>query len=393
MVDKELEQQSAAYVAEHGYYITVPRLSDVVHLGTPPEPNTQEFNLWRDGDYRALGLQRYGQISQLMDSKQRRFDQALASPTPTWGKNVTSVMTFFDDWNDWLGTAGVALRFAAHFAPRVMARFLLGPAGWLFLAADIANILMTLMSIASPAAILLACVQRKAAYEKMRTLNPFNQRSKAARARKLRRFLPSKGEALEALQTTDNIWGVGLSLGPIMGFAQDVLTGAYRAARGERVTWITPPPPMRQYERKGILHIRNAQILAQAGQFLSDADHFWIYLSLNGAIQMIRPYIELWNPLDKCSGLQHVELRAPTPQYESTKWMLRQNDVLEGEGVGWTGLNKEFATYEELWDFNAWRAADHLMEYATRNRKNIVGAVGCQNAADFGRTVAWLASD
>lgn len=391
--DEEMIQKRAEYTEKHGYYVTVPRLSDVVHLGSPPEPTEDEFNAWRRADHRVLGVARYGEITGLMNNKQRRYDQALASPTPTYGKNVSSVMTFFDDWNDWLGTAAVAMRIGAHFAPRILAKFFLGPAGWLLLAADIAGLMMMLFGLASPLGILQACVARKRYFERVRSMNPFSRESKVGRARKLSKFLPGKGEMIEALQVTDQIWGIGLSLGPLVGFATDVIYGTYRAARGEQVTWRTAPPASRQYERKGLLHVRHAQMMAQVGPLMSDTDHFWFMISMASTMQLLRPYLELWNPLDQCEGLQYVELKAPAPYHPSTKWLLEQNGISGEEGQGWTGLNKQYATYEELWDYNQPRAAARLMEYSIRNRQDTVAMVGVQNAQEFGKTVMYLASD
>ena len=391
--DEEMKQLRSEYVAKEGYHVVLPSLRDIVHISAPRQPSGDEFELWRFDNIRELGVARYGEITDYMNNSSRRYHAALASPTPSYGKNIASVMTFFDDWNDWLGTAAVAMRITAHFAPRVLAKFFLGPAGWLLLAADIAGLMMNLLRLASPSAILQACIARKRFFEGVTRVNPFSRNSRAARANKLKKFLPSKGELIEAAQVTDQIWGIGLCLGPVMGFAQDAISGAYRAYKGEDVTWFTKPPPMREYERKGLLHVRHAQMMAQIGPLLSDEDHFWTYVSLNMAMQLCRPYLEMWNPLDQCEGLQYVELKAPSPTSPATIWLLKQNGISPGEAEGWTGLDKQYATYEELWDYNQPRAAKRLMEYAVRNRQNIVGAIGCQNATEFGQTVMYLASD
>lgn len=376
--DEEYDRKREAYIAKEGYYVSVPRLRDIIHLGRPNEPDKAEFKKWRTGELRKTDPLRHGEITRILDDKRRKRNSFLASPVPTWGKNVASALTFLDDVNDSLGTAGVLCRFAARLAPRVLSRFLLGPVGWLFLAAELAGLILQLMRLP------FTCLPIKRTFHGVAEMNPFSKQAKTRRARKLRRILPGKGELIEMAQTTDNIWGIGLCLGPIIGFAYDALAGTYRAAAGQEVTWLRDPPDLKKHERNTIWAMRNAQIAAAIKELMTEDEHLAMMLALNGATQIIKPYIELWNPLDEVEGLQYAEIQAPIPRYPTTIFVLEEVGIGPGQAVGWPGLDKEYASIEELWDYNQAKAADAIMDFATRNRRSMLGSVGVQNAWEFG---------
>jgi hypothetical protein len=70
--------------------------------------------------------------------------------------------------------------------------------------------------------------------------NPYSQEARAARRFKLGRGSPSLGALLETFQTTDQLYGVGLSFGGIVGAISE---GAYAAelnSRGQPVTVLPP---------------------------------------------------------------------------------------------------------------------------------------------------------
>lgn len=376
--DAEFEKKQAEYIAKEGHYVTIPRLRDIIKLGRIPEPDKAEWKKWKSGELRRTDLLRHGQITRLLNDKRRRRNAALASPMPTWGKNVASVLTFMDDINDTLGTAGVICRFAARLAPRVLSRFLLGPAGWLFLAAEIAGLILQLMRLP------FTCLPGKRTFEAAADMNPFSKKAKTRRARKLRRILPGKGELIEMAQTSNGIWGIGLCLGPALGFVYDVVAGGYRTIRGQKVTWFKDPPPLKEYQKSSVFALRNSQVGAAIKEIMTEDEHLAMMLALNGATQILRAYFETWNPIDEVEGLQYALLPAPRPRYETTIFVLQEVGIGPGEAVGWPGLDKEFATIEELWDQNQEPAADALLDFGRRNNQNYIGAIGCQNAWEFG---------
>ena len=391
------------YTDKYGYYVTVPKLEDVIHIYTPKDPDENEFNDWRERQKyewlirrypqsrkvpdwremadRAMPHHRYSEVSQIIENKRLRARRIAASPMPTLGKNIGSVMTTLDDVNDLLGTCGVVLRFAAWLVPRFAKRFFLGPIGWLFLAADVVGIIMTLFM--SARTIGATCITRKRYLEDLSYLNPFSKEAKTRRARKVRKILPGKGEILEGLQTTDQLFGIGLCLGPLVGFVLDTITGTVRAVKGQKVTWFRDPPDPYKHEKHAMALMRHAHAASLVMDEFTDGEHLALLLALNGATQILNPYMKLWNPLDEVEGLEYALFDAPTPQSPTTRFVLEEMGIDWTQAVGWPGLDKKEATVEELWDAHQHTAAAAFMDFCVRNRRNYVGAIGAQNAFEF----------
>lgn len=382
--NEEMLAKKAAYVAEHGYFISPPKLSDIIHIRIHKEPDDREWRDFKSGSLRTNNPHRHGEIQDLLANKRRRARQIMGSPAPTWLTNVGSVMTFMDDVNDFAGTAAVVCRIAARFAPRVLTRFFLGPAGWLLLIADLFSLMMTLTRLP------IACIVGKRHFESVSDMNPFSKQAKARRAKKLRRVLPGKGEMIEALQVTDQLFGIGLCLGPAVGFAQDIVAGAVRTVRGERVSWHSAPPPPRSHEQNAARVLRFAQTVGLSSDEFSEDDHWLIYMALNGATQVLKPYRDIWDPFDQVDGLEHVLFDAPTPKYDTTRFVLAELGIDAGVNFGWPGLNKKTATLEELWDFYQAPAAERFYDFCIRNRRNALGSSGAQNAFEFAKNMLLL---
>lgn len=399
----EMERKRREYVEKYGYYVTIPGLEEIIHLKAPKEPTQPEFDSWQERrryEYlitrypdsrkvrdwremadRAMPQGRYSEITDLIEDKRLRARRIAASPVPSTVQNIGSVMTFLDDVNDMLGTAGVVMRFAAKLTPRFARRFFLGPAGWLFLAADIAGIIMSLMQTAY--ALPATCLTRKRYLEDLSGVNPFSKKAKTRRARKLRRILPGKGEIIEGLQTTDQLFGVGLCLGPIVGFGLDVISGTVRASRGQKVTWFRKPPDPYNHERRASLMMRHAHAASLIRDEFTEAEHFASLLALNGATQILIPYLKEWNPLDEVEGLEHALLEPPTPEFPTTRFVLEEMGIDWTQAVGWPTINKKEATILELWDADQHTAAKAFWDFCERNRHNDIGMVGAQNAFEF----------
>lgn len=382
--DDEMKAKKAEYVAKHGFYVSPPKLSDVIHVRFHKEPDDREWEEFKSRRLKKANPKRHTEIEDLLQSKRDRYNRMLASPAPTWLTNAGSVMTFFDDINDMAGTLAVVCRIAARFAPRLLTRFFLGPAGWLLLLADIAGFLMALWRLP------LACIASKRHFESMGDFNPFSKKSKARRSRKLKKFLPGKGEMIELLQATDNVFGIGLCLGPIVGFAQDIVAGTVRTVMGEKVGWHGPPPTPRSHETTALRCLRFAQVVGLARDEFTEEEHWLVYVALNAATQVLKPYFELWDPLDQVEGLEHVLFEAPRPQYATTKFILEEFGVDPEASVGWPGLDRKEATAEELWNFYQAPGAKRFYDFCIRNRMNPLGSTGAQNAFEFGKNMLLL---
>ena len=402
--DDKMKRAKAEYVAEHGYEISLPGITEMITLFNPPEPDDAEMELWKKrsraeyliGRWPAstavpkwrkeadipMAHHRYDQIHKIVDRKRARFRRMLASPTPTWMTNIASVMNWFDDVNDTLGTAGVVFRTAAFLLPKFAKRFFLGPAGWLFLGADIFGVLLSLTTslMAAP----FHCTNYKRHIETVRNANPFSQEAKQRRARKLRRFRPSWGEIIEGSQTTDQVFGRGLCLGPILGAAYDIGFGIYKAAAGEKVTLRSPLPRLRAYENLAYKSTRELAALGLAYDELTEEDHFRVIMAAYVSQCAIRATVLQWNPLDQVNGLEHMRIPAEGPKHPSTRYVLEEFGIKPGERIGWPYIDKDYVSYDELWNAYQPHLEHATMNYFIRNRKTEQGLLAAQNAKEAG---------
>jgi hypothetical protein len=212
---EDFEKRRTAYQAKYGNTVNIPGFSDVIHIIPKAGISAEEraAHLW--ATKRGLPSPLTSAQIESLAYKKFRFLKALSSPTPTWMKNAGAVMTVLDNVEDALVTVTVLGRVAAKIAPRLLGRLVPG-LGWVLMGSDILNAL-NFISWAS-----FAAKGGKRKIEGLAEKNPFHAKAAANRAFKLKRAVPTVGEILEILQTTDQLFGVGLCLGGLMGIVTDM---------------------------------------------------------------------------------------------------------------------------------------------------------------------------
>lgn len=143
---------------------------------------------------------------------------------------------------------GVGGRLAARFIPYV---------GWVLLASDLLNLLSFLAMMATPTYALL-CSGPSAALAagvpaalfkqalkretwRAHNLNPFSRQAVTRRALRSAGRLPNLSNLLEVAQTTDQLFGVGVSLGGLVGLLNGLSFGLYEHAQGRTVEFRGAP--------------------------------------------------------------------------------------------------------------------------------------------------------
>jgi len=210
----DFNKRREKYQEKYGTSINIPGFNDVIQIKPKAKISAEEMAAQRFAFKRGLPSPLTDEQQRLLTYKKYRFLKALASPTPTWLKNYGAVATSLDNLEDALVTIVVAGRIAVKIAPR-----LLGKAvpllGWLLTGSDILNA-VNLFSY-------LRVTKRgcKGVPEDLAERNPFHAKAKANRVTRLKRTMPTIGEILEILQTTDQLLGTGLCLGGLMGMVWD----------------------------------------------------------------------------------------------------------------------------------------------------------------------------
>jgi hypothetical protein len=385
----EFERKKAAYVAKYGYTMHIPGFSDIVKFDIKPPPTEYEIYHYKLGHKYTLGYDRYMEIQKHMAKKKESYIRMMSSPTPAWANNIGTAMTLLDDINDSCGTLSLVCRIMARMVPKVAARFFMGPAGWLLTAADITNFAMTIMR--AP----IGTRTAKATLTNVGKANPFCKEAKVNRARRMKSIKPTKGEIIEGLQTTNNVFGIGLSLGPIVGAMIEAVAGPWRVIQGKKVRVKWPIPKMHHLEAIATGGFSAAQQLLTGGQELSDEEHTKCYMVTEMATQIIHPLFQEYHPIDNIEGMENIILTPPGPKDPSTRLLFEQEGVDPSTRVGFLHTKERDASVGELMDVGAYLNNETFLEYAGNTKHTIMGQLGaqCVNNASENMLSLWEGED
>lgn len=259
------------------FTITMPQTGDIFHFSpkviVTPEERSAHFKALRNGEPSPLSQEQVDELA-----RRRRVSAAIRdSAAPEYANSFGQILTALDNIQDFfstLSTVGRAAFWAARFAaPKLVARAVPG-IGLLLLASDLLNLLGFLGQIAVPlyglhcgnySGVLPGAVPAlifgralKAEVWALANLNPFSRKARLARrlrslpgvlgfggalsaTRGTNIFKPgairgSIANLAEIAQTTDQMWGRGISFGAIVGFITGGAYGIERWSRGENVT-------------------------------------------------------------------------------------------------------------------------------------------------------------
>ncbi len=380
----EYEKKKTKHNEEYGYRVHIPRFDDIIHLGAPRKAEEWEMKAYFLRDYQNLGGERYKEIHEMFLKRKVRIERMLDSPAPIWYQNIASAMTFIDDLEDALSTVSMIGRIAARFAPRIFGKLFRGPIGWIMLLNDLLNISQLIMCFPINAG------SKKRMMEDLVRSNPFSKKARLKRALRFRRWWPSMGDILETLQTTDNIFGIGLSLGPLVGFVSDAFFGTYKMAAGHKVKWGSSPPPLFPHELIAMRAFRALPIMFLGGDAISDDDKFMAIITANLSLQVIRAYSEEYNILDHLVNIDDVYLIPPTPTNLLTRRALEDAGMNPDTQIGFPTFSPEEYTFKNLSSQYMIRAANDFNKYAHDNQYNMKGWVAANNATEYAEGILAL---
>ena len=349
---QDLDELRAAYVQQHGYAIAVPDFNDIIH--------------WKSPEAMTEG--------ELKNLKMKRLQQVLASPSPEIARAYGSVMTWIDNVQDAMTTGVVAAGLLIRWAPRVLARAV-PYLGWAMLAYDIMNITNTIAR--TPMAPL--GIKRRVC-EVVRD-NPFTKKAQRSRMDKLKNMKPGFGALLETMQTLDNVAGVGLCLGGVVGFLQDTVFGAYRKITGEEVKagWDMPKVDMREF--LATQGQKGAAMINSGGQTFDDELHFWTYVTAAGSSVITAPLMEEGNLWEIIPDPMTTILPAPRPTHPLTLAVIQEAGLDVDAGVLWPANGLKKISMDELTDWQAPRLRESFQNFCKRHQHDWYGFVAaCMTA-------------
>jgi len=398
---EEFEKKRAEYAAAHGYQVHIPAFDEIFKWYVIKEPDAMEVALWKKKDIATLGEKRYSDISTLFAQKRARYERILQSPSPAWLRNASSALTFIDDVNDTLGTLGVVARTIAHVLPKTLSKVAMGPAGWLFLAADVTNVAMMIARIplkmlgalvgdVSPLAMALTPLPyktRRLQHELHATLrnHPFSKKARLRRIEKLKRLRLSVPELIEGLQTTDNMFGYGLCLGPIMGLLYDIPSGLYHHIKGETVTITGLPTPLLWFDRIWSNAMKSIVELYYGFPPILDEELDKAAVAFNMGTQVMQTVHGQIAAFDLYPDIEGVQLRPRVPEHPSTREVISEYGNDPDKQVGWPSTDTFYIDASHHWENNREEIASSVRKWMVRGKDSSQTMVAAQNAVAAGQ--------
>ena len=191
------------YVAQHGYTITIPALSDIFHFGKPAPMTPMERYEWSQKNWDYFSDDRLAELEKDKQHKKDRMLAMLAGPTPELFAKLGAILTAVDDAQDAISTLAVVLRVARKMAPKAVQRLIAGPLGLLLTVNDILNLITSLGSVITFAGF------AKKTKDHVTASNPFSKKARIKRWKKTWTPKITFADVIQAAQTTDQVFGVG----------------------------------------------------------------------------------------------------------------------------------------------------------------------------------------
>lgn len=293
---EEFDEKKRKYNEKYGYTVTVPAFKDIIHLFPFPPMTEKETALWKARKYDEIPADRREQIRDEKARKKAKFLAMMGSPSPKILRSAGAILTALDDLQDAVSTLACIGMITAAVVGGTTAAVLAGPLGWILGASTALRIINPFSRLKGPKWRSYTGKHGKIDWEDTNKKNPFSKRARVTAAKNIKNFSPKMGNWVEALQVTDNIWGVGLCLGPIVGFIQDTICGRVRMEMGQKVDIKLSPG----WKPKHLLTASNAMRAATCMHGYPWKSYFmdevYCFIGANLAQQVLAPYLEEYNP-------------------------------------------------------------------------------------------------
>ena len=372
----EYLEAKAKHVAKYGYTITVPALSDIFHFGQPKPMSPLEVYEWERGNMEYFDINRREEIRMEKEHKKDRMLAMLKSPTPEMFAKLGAILTAVDDAQDAISTLGAVARIGRKIAPKALGRIISGPLGMLLTANDILNFITT---VGTP---LTFAGFGKRTKDLMTGSNPFTKKARLKRLIKMGKWVPTFGDVVQAAQTTDQIFGIGVSLGPIVGFAQDIFHGAIKSSVGMKVSMKFSPHSVPDYVKTAYSLIKSVPAHLALAWNSPDEDILLLMQAQAMAQETILPWQRTWNPFDLVNNIEGSLIHCPVPTHPTTLWAMHDLDINIEDVMGWPLVNKVWASPVELAEAYEPGVTKMVFDFVTRHNHDSMGVLMCSLVAD-----------
>jgi len=332
------------YVNQFGYTVRVPQWDDVVHLVPNALKSTAEIKA----------------------EKKENLVRLLESPHPTWFQKYSTVMTWIDDIQDTSSVLFPLVRMIHKAAPKVMSK-LMPFFGWLLLGYDVLQVANQFGRGA------WRPMKGKRTWCRFWKQNPFGLAARVERVDRIKAWKPGLADFIQAAQVSDQFFGVGLSLGPIMGFVMDLPFAAYRYLSGDPVKFTFDPPDVGTLELMGARGLKAAGAISSQGQVFTEMTHFWTYITAGWSTMALAGFFRENTLSDMVENPMDVLIPAPRPTDPLTIAVIEEQGLKVEDGIGWPFNGKNLISMGDYIDATVEPCRANSLEFLLRHSKDWYG--------------------
>lgn len=374
--DSYWNKKKADYIAKNGYTIKIPGLEDVFKFDISASPTEAEEKLWKKKDYEALGPERTEEIRHIKQLRKETYLDMISDPSFQLSQARSTIIDKIDDLNDGAFTGAALSAIASVFASGATKEALRSIAGWGFGAASLLDFFNSLFTPERQ------LVNKKRDIDGITKENPF---TKKARSKNVTKFIAGKSWpafVIQGLQTTKELFGVGISLGPIVSLPERILGGTYRYMNGDPVTVVTPWGTKKKFVRDPLY---SAEALATLNQFMHHTNDDYIGFMMilaNLHSQILQPLFDRWNPISEIPNPMDIVVEASAAKSLISIEILEEVDPDALDKVAWPLTGTRFATLGELTEGTAEIAKQNFLNFCERQKDSLFGLTCAFNASE-----------
>ena len=310
----------------------------------------------------------------------------LKSPEPALARDAGAIITALDAAQQALVAGTVVAKLAMKVAPNLL-KGLEGPAGWLMLGADILNVADLYSQIG------MAGKSKKRGREALQEKNPFSKQSYADRAEKLSRDWPTIGEFIQIAHTADHMFGVGLSLGAIVGFQSQVVeAGMDQIAQFGANVAATIAYPSAAETIWGDALSTLGMLWASKDVALTAGPETLLLMASQAATAITPKWIKD-DALERWKNLNTMQQDFPSPTYAPTIDDFREFGIDPLAQLAWPLIGQQSATIDDLHQAYPGLITDNIQTYLLQNHDSDSGLVASHQLSDFVDTMISNFSD
>jgi len=372
----EFEAMRAAYIGKNGYTIYIPGWEDFIHIPIERSVTEKEEIAWKRKDWDAFTPTRIDEIKAIKERRRLQYRRLLGSPQPRILRNRGSILVAIDNNQDALSTLSSLARIAVPLLPLVFQKILEGPVGWIMLTADVLNLCTRVMTPER------SSLRSKRVKDAVTDLNPFSEKARTKRGIKFWSSKITAGNIIEGLQTSDQMFGYGISLGAIMNLPFDAAAGAVRSLGGEKISLIRPITKHVEWAKSASSAWKSLCLLYTTEGILGLVESAPMLILAHIVAMSMQAAMPMLDPLNLITEPENYEVEAMYP----TRSYLRE--VIEEEGddpdkhIGWPITDTKWASCIEIAAKGKHVAAKNFKDDCFKNRYKMQGLLTAKIATE-----------